>query len=146
MKTIKVNQANGGKCRWVYWMVARVISVVMEVRSTHLTCGCQFPPSIYFIILFQNQLIMFREVAGDFSAFNAGLLVENRLEEIRAILHRSIDVTLEKRVWTRVPVELDPYFTEFSEKLHLSAQKEFYYGQVGCLLWLACSQLVGSWT
>jgi hypothetical protein len=66
---------------------------------------------------------MFKEVAGDFSAFNAGLPIENRLEEIRAIPHRSIDVTLEKRVWTRMPVELDPYFTGFSEELHLSSER-----------------------
>ena len=66
---------------------------------------------------------MLKEVAGDFSAFNAGLPVENRLEEIRAIPHRSIDVTLEKRVWTRMPVELDPYFTGFYEELHLSSER-----------------------
>ena len=71
---------------------------------------------------------MFREVAGDFSAFNAGLPVENRLEEIRAIPHRSIDVTLERRVWTRVPVELDPYFIGFSEELHLSAESVLLCG------------------
>ena len=67
---------------------------------------------------------MFREDTGDFSAFNAGLPVdESRLEDIRAITHRSIDVTLEGTVWTRVPVELDLYFTGFSQELHLSAER-----------------------
>ena len=95
--------------------------------TNHFTCGCQSPPSIYFVILLQNQIIMFREVAGDFSAFNYGLPVENRLEEIRAIPRRSIDVTLERRVWTRVPVQLDPYFIGFSEENSSSAKREFYY-------------------
>ena len=89
------------------------------MRSNHSMCGCKVPPSLFFILLFHNELIMFRE---------DGLAVENRLKEIRAIPHRSIDVTLEKRVWTRVPVELDPYFTGFSDP------KDFCFGQVEYLL------------
>ena len=106
-----------------------------EVRSLIILRVAVSPLRAFiFVTILQNQIIMFREVAGDFSAFNAGLPVENRLEEIRAIPHRSIDVTLERRVWTRVPVELDPYFIGFSEELHLSAERVLLWPRVGYLL------------